>query len=115
MRYLKIAFGLALVVMAAGSPVWASLPNTTVEELIQEARAAGQREIDQGRNPEVARRAQFAAYSSAFAALFNRLLGDYQPIRSRDLPNLYQSTVRTQAGFYQVTRTEPVLDQEVIQ
>jgi hypothetical protein len=112
MRYLKIA--LVVGVMAAGSPGWASLPNTTVDELLEEGRAAGQKEIDQGRYPEVARRAEFASYSSAFAVLYNRLLGEYRPIRSRDLPNMYQSTVRTQAGFYQVTRTEPVLDQEVI-
>ncbi|MEN9205261.1 MAG: hypothetical protein Q6K99_03420 [Thermostichales cyanobacterium BF4_bins_65] len=108
----KIALVLGL--WALGSPAWASLPNTTVEDLIQEGRSAGQAEIDRGRYPEVARRAEFASYSAAFAALYNRLLGDYRPIRSRDLPNMYQSTVRTQAGFYQVTRTEPVLDQEVI-
>ncbi|GAB4211525.1 MAG: hypothetical protein OHK0012_04160 [Synechococcales cyanobacterium] len=99
--------------LGVSAPAWASLPNTTVEDLIQAGAEAGQAEIERGNYPDVAKQAEFSSYSASIEMLYNRMLGNYQPIRSRDLPNMYQSTVRTQAGFYQVTRTEPILDQEV--
>ncbi len=36
------------------------------------------------------------------------------PLRSLDLPSPYQASVRTQAGYYRVTQTEPVLDAEIL-
>ncbi|MFS8894716.1 hypothetical protein [Synechococcus sp. O70.1] len=115
---MRLALAMVLGCLAAGIPARGvfgqiAYPSYPVGNTLDEILLDKGREVDPVAFPEEVVRSQAKRATAFFTALLNQRT-NIPPLRSLDLPSPYQASVRTQAGYYRVTQTEPVLDAEIL-
>lgn len=115
---MRLTLGIALGLVFTGIPFAAAFaqvayPSYPVGDALDAILLDTGREVDPVVFPEEVVRSQAQQTTLYFTNLLNQRTGA-PPLRSLDLPSPYQASVRTQAGYYRVTRTEPVLDFEIL-
>mgnify|MGYP000033725991 CR=1 FL=1 len=115
---MRLALAIVLGCLAAGIPVGSAFaqiayPSYPVGDALDEILLDRGRDVDPVVFPEEVVRSQARRTTAFFTTLLNQRT-NVPPLRSLDLPSPYQASVRTQAGYYRVTQTEPVLDSEIL-
>jgi len=115
---MRLTLAIVLGYLAAGIPVGSAFaqiayPSYPVGEALDRILLDMGKEADPVIFPEEVVRSQAQQVTAFFTTLLNRRT-NIPPLRSLDLPSPYQASVRTQAGYYRVTQTEPVLDSELL-
>ncbi|MFT0813897.1 hypothetical protein [Synechococcus sp. OH20] len=115
---MRLALAIVLGCLAAGLPVRSAFaqiayPSYPVGDALDEILLDRGKDVDPVIFPEEVVRSQARRTTAFFTTLLNQR-ANIPPLRSLDLPSPYQASVRTQAGYYRVTQTEPVLDSEIL-
>ncbi|MGQ9836789.1 MAG: hypothetical protein ACUVRV_02185 [Cyanobacteriota bacterium] len=115
---MRLSLAIALGLVSAGIPfasAFAQLayPSYPVGDALDALLLDTGKDVDPVVFPEEVVRSQARRTTTYFTTLLNQRTNT-PPLRSLDLPSPYQASVRTQAGYYRVTRTEPVLDFEIL-
>ncbi|MFS8856488.1 hypothetical protein NW851_01180 [Synechococcus sp. H55.7] len=115
---MRLALAIVLGCLAAGLPVGSAFaqiayPSYPVGDALDEILLDRGKDVDPVIFPEEVVRSQARRTTAFFTTLLNQR-ANIPPLRSLDLPSPYQASVRTQAGYYRVTQTEPVLDSEIL-
>ncbi|MFS8861012.1 hypothetical protein [Synechococcus sp. H60.2] len=115
---MRLTLAIVLGCLAGGIPVGSAFaqityPSYPVGEALDQILLDTGKEADPVIFPEEVVRSQARRTTAFFTTLLNQRT-NIPPLRSLDLPSPYQASVRTQAGYYRVTQTEPVLDSELL-
>jgi len=115
---MRLTLAIILSYLAVGIPVGSAFaqiayPSYPVGDALDEILLDRGRDVDPVVFPEEVVRSQARRTTAFFTTLLNQRT-NVPPLRSLDLPSPYQASVRTQAGYYRVTQTEPVLDSEIL-
>ncbi|MDX2271821.1 MAG: hypothetical protein NW237_07705 [Cyanobacteriota bacterium] len=108
---LTVALGTVFLAVAAAPMQAQTYPvGSAVDSIILDSG----NDIDAIAFPEDVVEAQYRDLNAYFVDLFNQRFASQEPMFSLDLPSPYQASLRTQAGYYRVTQTEPVIDREIL-
>ncbi|MEN9203274.1 MAG: hypothetical protein Q6K80_10820 [Thermostichus sp. DG_1_6_bins_120] len=115
---MRLTVAIALGLVSAGIPLGSAFaqiayPSYPVGDALDAILLDTGSDVDPVTYPEEVVRSQSQQVTAYFTTLLNQRTAA-PPLRSLDLPSPYQASVRTQAGYYRVTQTEPVLDFEIL-
>jgi hypothetical protein len=115
---MRLTLAILLGCLSAGIPIGSALaqiayPSYPVGDALDRILLDTGGNVDPVIFPEEVVRSQARQTTAFFTTLLNQRT-NIPPLRSLDLPSPYQASVRTQAGYYRVTQTEPVLDFEIL-
>lgn len=115
---MRLTLAIALGLVSAGIPLGSAFaqmayPSYPVGNALDAILLDTGKDVDPVVYPEEVVRSQARQTTAYFTTLLDQRTSA-PPLRSLDLPSPYQASVRTQAGYYRVTQTEPVLDFEIL-